>query len=66
MIVDVTKARDETVVLNRQRDPYYSPYCLRCFGMHRMTQVEPWLWRHRCGAEHDERQVLVPDTPESP
>lgn len=40
---------------NASKDPNYSPYCGRCSGLHRMTKVEPFYWRHHCGAEHDER-----------
>jgi len=52
------KAYDALIVLNRIADPAYCPYCMRCSGLHRMTQVEPFLWEHSCGAIHDERQVL--------
>jgi len=41
---------------NAERDPTYSPYCLRCTSMARMTRAEPFLWRCACGAVHDARQ----------
>ena len=40
---------------NAEKDPDYCPYCLRCSGLIRMKKVEPFLWRCKCGAEHDER-----------
>lgn len=52
------KAHDPIIVLNHIADPTYAPYCGRCSGLHRMNVVEPFLWRHGCGAVHDERQVL--------
>ena len=56
---DLMKAKDAIVVANYMRDPSYAPYCLRCARLVRMTIVEPFLWRHDCGAVHDERQVLT-------
>lgn len=53
------KAHDPIIVLNRIHDPRYAPYCMRCPGIARMTEVEPFLWEHDCGAIHDERQVLT-------
>ena len=52
------KAHSPVIVLNYILDPSYAPYCGRCPGLHRMRLVEPFLWEHRCGAIHDERQVL--------
>jgi hypothetical protein len=57
-MVDVSKAHDKTIVMNHDKDPAYAPYCGRCRGFHRMSVVEPFLWKHGCGAVHDERQVL--------
>jgi hypothetical protein len=45
------------VRLNAEANPNYCPYCLRCVGLVRMVKVEPFLWRCRCGAVHDERRV---------
>jgi hypothetical protein len=55
---DVSKAHSLTIVTNYQKDPAYAPYCMRCRGLKRMKVVEPFLWKHDCGAVHDERQVL--------
>lgn len=55
---DIMKAHDAIVVANHMKDPAYAPYCMRCCGLKRMKVVEPFLWRHDCGAVHDERQVL--------
>mgnify|MGYP001566265268 FL=1 len=52
------KAHDPVIVLNHIADPTYAPYCMRCNGLNRMTVMEPFLWKHYCGAIHDERQVL--------
>jgi hypothetical protein len=41
--------------LNAEKDADYCPWCLRCAQMVRMKKVEPFLWRCRCGAVHDER-----------
>lgn len=41
---------------NAEAAPNYRPYCLRCSGLRRMERVEPFFWRCRCGAEHDERE----------
>lgn len=57
--VDITKAKDRIVVRNHMQDPRYAPYCLRCKGLVRMFIVAPFYWRHICGAEHDERAVLI-------
>lgn len=59
MIIDTSKAKNGVVVYNHAKDPTYAPYCMRCDGLHRMTLVEPFYWRHSCGAEHDERAVIV-------
>jgi hypothetical protein len=56
--IDLTKAHDRIIVRNRAERPY-SPYCMRCEGMHRMAEKSPFLWMHFCGAVHDETQVLV-------
>lgn len=56
--VNLTKAHSLVIVSNHQKDPTYAPYCMRCSGLHRMKVVEPFLWKHMCGAIHDERQVL--------
>ena len=57
--VDLSRAKDFVVVQNHLKDPNYAPYCLRCIRAVRMTVIEPFLWKHHCGAVHDERQVLV-------
>ena len=44
------------VRLNAEKDPNYNPYCGPCPGLVRMRKVEPFLWRCRCGAVHDERR----------
>lgn len=56
--VDLSKANYPIIVSAAMRDPTYAPYCMRCSGLHRMQIVEPFLWKHDCGAAHDERQVL--------
>jgi len=58
IVVEPAKAKNWLVVSNAIRNPQYVPYCLRCDGLHRMRLIEPFLWRHDCGAEHDERQVI--------
>src|SRR5690606_2475615 len=51
----VSAAHDPTIVHNALTRPEgYSPYCMRCPGLHRMKQVGLLHWRHSCGAEHDE------------
>lgn len=45
------------VRMNAEKDPSYSPYCMRCRGLVRMRKVENFFWRCRCGAEHDERDA---------
>jgi hypothetical protein len=60
MNVDLSKARYKTIVRNHWSDPTYAPYCMRCRGLDRMVVVEPYLFAHKCGAVHDERQVLIP------
>lgn len=57
--VDLSKARSYVIVSNHRDDPAYAPYCGRCSGLYRMKVVEPFLWKHACGAIHDERQVLT-------
>lgn len=52
------KAHNVVVVGNYDRDRSYSPYCMRCRGLDRMVLVEPLLWKHHCGAIHDERQCF--------
>lgn len=54
----IAKAHSPIIVRNHIADPNYAPYCGRCSGLHRMRVVEPFLWKHSCGAIHDERQVL--------
>lgn len=55
----VARAHDPIIVSNAlSRVGGYSPYCMRCQGLVRMTQVELLYWRHGCGAEHDERHAL--------
>lgn len=44
------------VRLNAEKDPGYNPYCGRCSGLVRMQKVETFLWKHFCGAVHDERR----------
>lgn len=46
------------VIGNRKKDPYYDPYCMRCSGLHRMDEVEPFYWKHRCGAICDLREYM--------
>lgn len=58
IVVELAKAKNFLVVANAIENPRYTPYCLRCTGLHRMQMIEPFLWRHHCGAEHDERQVI--------
>lgn len=58
MNVDLTKAKNYIVVMNHNKDPSYAPYCLRCPGIARMDTIAPFYWKHHCGAQHDERQVL--------
>lgn len=62
MRVNISKAHDKTVVTNYRNNPAYTPYCLRCSGLHRMRLVEPLLWTHDCGAVHDERQCITVST----
>jgi hypothetical protein len=57
--IDIFAAKSQMIVYNACKDPGYRPYCLRCVGNYRMEKVEPFLWQHRCGAIHDERQVLI-------
>lgn len=57
--VDLSKAHNYIVASNHHRDKTYAPYCGRCPGLFRMKVVEPFLWKHDCGAIHDERQVLI-------
>lgn len=64
MRVALERAHDYIVAANHHKDPAYAPYCLRCSGHHRMRVVAPFLWKHDCGAVHDERQVLVPESEE--
>lgn len=53
-------AYDPIIVRNSLTRPGgYSPYCMRCVGMHRMTQVGVLHWKHHCGAEHDEREARI-------
>lgn len=46
------------VLLNAEKDPSYAPYCLRCPGLVRMVKIEPFFWRCKCGAMHDERKPI--------
>lgn len=48
---------ESVIAWNFNRDPTYCPYCMRCRGLQRMTLVEPLLWKHSCGAIHDERPI---------
>lgn len=50
------------VRINAENDPNYRPYCLKCSTMERMTTVEPFLWKCKCGAVHDERICPVCDS----
>jgi len=59
LLINLRKARDLTVTRNHAEDARYAPYCGRCKGLERMKQVESFHWKHHCGAEHDERQVIV-------
>lgn len=45
---------------NALADPTYCPYCMRCSGPMsvRMTKVAHLLWKHHCGAVHDEREKV--------
>ena len=55
-VVPLAEPRRRSIIYrNAEKDPNYCPYCMRCSGMQRMTKVEPFYWRHSCGAEHDER-----------
>ncbi len=49
------ETRGSIIRQNYLANPAYCPYCMRCKGLHRMTLVEPFLWKHHCGAVHDER-----------
>ena len=62
MKIDKSKAHSYIIVDNHSEDPTYAPYCMRCSSFHRMTVVEPYLFKHRCGAVHDERQVIIKET----
>lgn len=42
---------------NAENNPGYCPYCLRCVALVRMVKVEPLLWKCKCGAVHDERDI---------
>jgi len=54
----VNAAHDPIIVRNSlTRQGGYSPYCMRCSGLHRMKQVGLLHWSHHCGAEHDEPQA---------
>jgi hypothetical protein len=57
--MNYSKARASIIVRNHAADPRYAPYCMRCNGLRRMVIVEPFYWRHSCGAEHDERACIV-------
>lgn len=57
--VDLSLAGNYIIASNHDADPRYAPYCGRCPGLWRMSIVEPFLWRHSCGAVHDERQVII-------
>ncbi len=46
------------VLLNAEKDPSYAPYCMRCPRLVRMVKVEPFFWRCKCGAMHDERPPI--------
>lgn len=59
MNIDTSKAKEPIIVRNHAADARYAPYCMRCGGLHRMTLVEPFYWRHSCGAEHDERACIL-------
>jgi hypothetical protein len=52
---------DSIMKINALKDPNYAPYCLRCSTMMRMTRVEPLLWKCKCGAIHDEREIKKSD-----
>lgn len=55
-IMNQTTKTKSIIRLNTEEDPNYCPYCGRCPGLVRMVKVEPFYWRCRCGAEHDERE----------
>lgn len=57
--IDLNKAHSYVIASNHANDPNYVSYCGRCSGLHRMKVVEPFLFKHYCGAIHDERQVVV-------
>jgi len=63
LTVDLEKAHSWVIVNNYTKDPTYCPYCGRCPGLDRMKLVEPYLWKHFCGAVHDERQVIIKANP---
>lgn len=45
---------------NAEKDPNYCPYCMRCSDLVRMKKVNTLLWKCKCGAIHDERDVQCP------
>lgn len=55
------EAAIDVVIVNNAltRPGGYSPYCMRCDGLHRMRPVGLLRWRHDCGAEHDEAAARV-------
>lgn len=48
----------EQVVVNAEKDPNYSPYCLRCSTMRRMRKLAHLYWTcaDNCGAIADYRE----------
>ncbi len=54
-LVDVDAWQRDVLLLNVEKDPYYTPYCMRCTGLVRMRIVERHYWRCRCGAQCDYR-----------
>lgn len=54
-----TSSSKSIVRLNAEQDPFYNPYCMRCPGLVRMAKQEPFLWKCKCGAVHDERQPIT-------
>ena len=59
MWINPSLAHDQIIVKNAMENQDYAPYCGRCSGLHRMKKIATLLWKHGCGAIHDERQCLV-------
>lgn len=47
----LSKAHIPVIVGNYLADKNYTPYCMRCRGLHRMRLIKPFLWKpHPTGA----------------